>query len=418
MILHKHPRLLPILLALVLITGCTQARFNPLTTTPVPQPGLAPQRIILNLTQTPATSQAVTWRTTSIVTTPKAEIAKTTGSPVFRTRATTVTASSESIASNGSPLFFYHSATFKDLEPNTLYAYRVGDGTHWSEWNQFKTAAATPQPFSFVYFGDPQEEVGSMCARTFRTAYQKAPNAAFWHFVGDMVDNGDQDSEWQELFDAFGWIPRTTPFILLPGNHAYPDKRFVKGDAFKIFPLWRPQFTLPRNGPKGLEETAYAIDYQGVRFIMLNGNEKLQEQAKWLDTVLSNNPQPWTIAAIHQPLYSTGRRKNDQHRQELFVPVFDKYSVDLVLQGHEHTYTRTKQLFNNQPATAPHRGTVYVTSVSGPKSYPVNHRYDHLTETIGTGLQLFQVIRIDGKNLTYEAFDSAGNPYDRVELNK
>ncbi len=418
MAIHKPSRLLPLLLALVFITGCTQARFNPVSTAPLPQPGLTPKRIILNLTRTPATSQAVTWRTASIVTTPKAQIAIATGSPAFRTKATTITALSESVKSDDTSLFFYHSVTFKDLAPNTLYAYRVGDGTHWSEWNQFKTAAATPRPFTFIYFGDPQEEAGSMCARTFRTAFKTAPDAAFWHFVGDLVDNGDKDDEWEELFDAFGWIPRTTPMILLPGNHAYPDKRFVKGDAFKIFPQWRPQFTLPRNGPKGLEETAYAIDYQGVRFIMLNGNEKLREQAEWLNTVLENNPQPWTIAAIHQPIYSTGRKRNDQQRQALFVPIFDKHSVDLVLQGHEHNYARTRQLVNGQPATAPRKGTVYVTSVCGPKAYPVNHRYDHLMETIGTGRQLFQVIRVSGRNLTCEAFDSAGNPYDRVELFK
>ena len=66
----------------------------------------------------------------------------------------------------------------------------------------------------------------------------------------------------------------------------------------------------------------------------------------------------------------------------------------------------------------PPQGTVYATSVCGPNSYPANHRYDHLTETTGTGRQLFQVIRVNSKSLTYEAFDSAGNPYARVELSK
>jgi acid phosphatase type 7 len=40
---------------------------------------------------------------------------------------------------------------------------------------------------------------------------------------------------------------------------------------------------------------------------MLNGNERLEEQARWLDRVLAENPRTWTIAAIHQPVYSTGK---------------------------------------------------------------------------------------------------------------
>lgn len=164
--------------------------------------------------------------------------------------------------------------------------------------------------------------------------------ADFWHFVGDLMDNGDQDGEWGELFDAM-WIPRTTPIIMLPCNHEYPNRRKVKGADYHLFHLWRPHFTLPENGPAGLGETVYFIDYQGgVRLVMLNGNERLDEQALWLENVLADNPTPWTIVAIHQPMYSTGKYRDSQTWQNLFVPIFDKYRVDLVLQGHDHTYSR------------------------------------------------------------------------------
>lgn len=82
---------------------------------------------------------------------------------------------------------------FKDLAPDTMYAYRVGTRGSWSEWNQFLTARRDPESFSFISFGDPQEEIRSKCSRIFRAAYKKAPDADFWHFVGDLVDNGDRD---------------------------------------------------------------------------------------------------------------------------------------------------------------------------------------------------------------------------------
>ena len=407
-----------LLSAFIFVTGCVSTRIKPVTREVLPKYDNTPERIILNLTETPATSQAVTWRTASIIPNPVAQISKATGSTSFRSKPVTQNALSESIVLDNNTRVCQHSVIFENLAPKTLYAYRVGEKDHWSEWNQFKTASQTFEPFSFIYFGDPQEEVKSICSRTFRAACKEAAGAAFWLFVGDLVDNGDNDNEWEELFDAFGWIPRTTPMILVPGNHEYPDKRFIRNDKFHIFSLWRPQFTLPENGPDGLEETAYFIDYQGVRFVMLNGNERLKEQVEWLEKILSNNPQKWTIAAIHQPIYSTGRKRKDSHRQELFVPIFDRFSVDLVIQGHDHTYARSKKLIKNQPSTIPHRGTVYVTSVSGPKFYPVNHRYDRLMETIGTEIQLFQVIHLEEQILKYEAFDSTGKLYDRFELQK
>ena len=380
-----------------------------------------PERIILNLTGKPWASQAVTWRTVSEVSNPQAQIARVTELSDLIVKTRTLQADTQPVSVDNEKNVYHHSVIFTSLSPDTLYACRVGDGEHWSEWNQFKTARKTLSPFKFVYFGDPQEQVRSMSSRIFRTAYKTAPNAAFWHFIGDLVDNGDKDEEWTELFDAFGWIPRMTPMILLPGNHEYPDKRYVHGRDFKLFHLWRPHFTLPENGPAGLEETVYFIDYKGVRFVMLNGNEQLEKQALWLDGILSETPQRWTIAAIHQPIYSTGkRRKNreDSSLKNLFVPVFDKYSVDLVLQGHDHTYSRTAKLKNGCRVQDAEKGTVYIISVCGPKFYPINNRYKDIMDKSGTDRQLFQVISIDENRLVYESYDARGKMYDSFVLKK
>jgi acid phosphatase type 7 len=377
-----------------------------------------PERIILNLTSTPSTSQAVTWRTDRGVARPQAQIVQATGFSNFDENVRTADARTQSITLDDGRVVHHHTLMFESLVPDTVYAYRVGMEGGWSEWSQFKTARSGRAPFTFVYFGDPQEEIKSKCSRIFRAAYKKAPDADFWHFVGDLVDSGDKDEQWEELFDALGWIPRTIPVILLPGNHEYPDKRFVKGADYQLFPLWRPHFTLPENGPAGLEETAYYIDFQGVRLVMLNGNERLEEQAKWLDGTLSASPPSWTIVAIHQPIYSTAKRRSNTALQQLFIPIFDKHAVDLVLQGHDHTYSRSYKIKNGAKAGPHESGTVYVISVSGPKSYPVNSADPHLMEKTGTGLQLFQVISVDPARLTYESFDATGALYDTFVLER
>ena len=386
-------------------------------TTP-PQQDESPKRVVLTLTENPATSQAVTWRTISKVSNPQAEFTLSTGFVDFDRDAEGVDAVTEIVKLDNKKIVYQHSVVFKSLKPNMVYAYRVGDGEHWSEWNQFKTASHKFEPFKFVYLGDVQNDIKSMCSRVFRSAYAKAPDARFWLIAGDLVNHGNDDEEWSEIFYSLGWISRMTPLMLLPGNHEYISYLSIDKKVYKLNNLWRPQFTLPENGPKSLEETSYFIDYQGVRFVMLNGNEKLEEQTIWLDSILAQEPQRWTIVSIHQPFYSTGANRNNPHLRELFIPIFDKYSVDLVLQGHDHTYGRTYKLRNGAKVDDEEKGTVYIVSVCGPKVYTVNKRFEDLMVRISTGRQLYQVISLDENLLKYESFTATGELYDSFELHK
>lgn len=377
-----------------------------------------PERIILNLTQTPYNSQAVTWRTQKAGTSPRAQIIRASQLLNPKTIPKIVSARSSAVDLDKSNTVYHHSVVFNSLEPDVLYAYRVGDNQHFGEWNQFITASEKPKPFTFLYFGDVQNQIQSMCSRGFRAAFQKQPDAGFWLFAGDMVNSGDDDKEWGEFFNAMGWIPRTIPLMLLPGNHEYPDRRFIPLGDYKISKLWRPHFTLPENGPKGLEETVFSFEYQGVCFVMLNGNEQIEKQAEWLEKILSNNRQHWIIVAIHQPVYSTSKRRNRTVFQKRFVPIFDQFSVDLVLQGHHHAYSRTFPLRNNQRVPDGKKGTVYVISVAGPKFYPISSRYDHLMAKTGGRESLFQAIRVDANTLQYTAYTIMKEVYDSFEIHK
>jgi hypothetical protein len=376
-----------------------------------------PERIILNVTAQPATSQAVNWRTQVAVTTPQAQIVPAKASPDLDKGAVVVPAITDTVTIDGKTMY-YHAVLFDMLTPNTVYAYRVGDGTIWSEWNQFRTAALGDDSFQFVYLGDPQNQIHSICSRVFRMAYQQAPAARFWLMVGDLVNNGEKDSQWGELLDAFGWIARVTPIMPLPGNHEYVKVQRDSQMTWQLTPLWRPQFCLPVNGPQGLEEQAYYVDYQNARFSMLNGNERLEAQAEWLTTVLKDNPNRWTIVAIHQPIYSSGKGRDNVHLKKLFLPIFDQYEVDLVLQGHDHCYSRSFKLRGSKVVADDSRGTVYVVSVSGPKIYELNFLYQPLMAKMDFGKQLFQVISIGKKRLSYEAWTASGELLDAFELRK
>jgi hypothetical protein len=400
------------------LLSCMAAVLAGFASPPADLASLQPERITLNLTEDPATRMAVAWRTRACDAPPAGQIVVATGYTNLVKNARTFEGATEEVSLGGGMVAYHHALVFDSLKPDTLYAYRVGNGKQWSEWNQFRTASGSPAPFRFIYFGDPQDDIRSRCSRLFRTGFRTAPDARLWHFTGDLVNDGGNDSEWAELFQAMGWIPGTTPMLPLAGNHEYVAEKIEDRKVWKLTPLWRPHFVLPENGPPGLEETAYFVDYQGVRFVMLNGNEKLSEQAEWLDGILARNPQRWTIAAIHQPMYSTAKDRDNSHLRNLFIPLFDKHGVDLVLQGHDHTYGRTFKLRNGARVTDGEKGTVYVVSVSGPKVYDLNERNKNFMAKFGTGRQLFQVIGVEKDRLSYEAFDAAGNLYDAFELKK
>lgn len=179
-----------------------------------------------------------------------------------------------------------------------------------------------------------------------------------------------------------------------------------------------PQFALPLNGPEDLLETVYYLDYQGVRFIALNGSKLLDEQSKWLEPVLADNPNRWTIVVMHQPMFSTGKDRDSKETQAAFENLFDKYKVDLVLQGHDHTYARTHKVVAGKVVADDRPGTVYCTSVVGPKQYPFNPRYARLMSKMGSDTQLFQIISIDNYTLSYKSLTATGTLFDSFEIHK
>lgn len=383
------------------------------------RPTAIPDRIILTFNGDPATTQAVTWRTDATVERPIAQIAPADHGPKFVPTATSVEATTSPLTTDLGEVR-HHTAVFKNLEPSTQYAYRVGDGVNWSEWAHFTTASATPEPFSFIYFGDAQNDIKSLWSRVIRGAYSDAPKARFLLHAGDLINRGDRDAEWGEWFYGGGWVNAMIPSLATPGNHEYSRS----DDGPKQLTLnWRPQFALPENGPEGLEETVYHVDYQGVRIISLNSNLRHEEQASWVEQVLADNPCRWTIITYHHPMYSSAKNRDNPKLRELWQPIFDRHKVDLVLQGHDHTYGRSGLVVGDQnvPTGTNARddasGTVYVVSVSGPKMYSLNDDQEWMRRK-AEDTQLYQVITIDGDTLRYEARTAVGTLYDAFDLVK
>lgn len=411
------------------------------------QSSVWPDRIVVTLPEDPSRAFAVTWRTSEDVEDAVAEIALATPDARFDLAATSRPAISESldlatVERLGAEVAIewnsalqpvrYHSVTFDNLEPDTLYAYRVRGGEKaWSEWYQVRTAPKDG-PISFIYVGDAQNGILSHWSRTIRAAFQTAPDARFILHAGDLVNRASRDFEWAEWFKAVGFIHGMIPAIPVAGNHEYDRIGLPEDAAGRILSiLWRPQFTLPIEGGlhPDLHETVYTVRYSDDLhiFVLDTQGGRTEEQAVWLDAALTGSEARWRIVSMHHPVFSSGRGRDNADRREILLPILLKHNVDLVLQGHDHTYARGL-IAHDDGAQTPERigmgegkqiRSMFVNSVSGAKQYTFKEdRWDGYApdgvelQNFAENTQFFQVIRIDGDTLEYTAYTATGDVYD------
>ena len=98
------------------------------------------------------------------------------------------------------------------------------------------------------------------------------------------------------------------------------------------------------------------------------------------------------------------------------MPIIDRHEVDLVLQGHDHTYGRTRNVRSGLSVRDDDSGTVYVVSVSGPKM--CESAVHPLMRRVAEDTQLYQIIEVDGDELVYRAYTATGELYDAFNLTK
>ncbi|MBW8688312.1 purple acid phosphatase family protein [Chitinophaga rhizophila] len=404
--------------ALLPLTGAAAFADSATTSIPEQADGYAatqfPDRIILTVTKDPATSAGINWRSAAGIQTSFVEYTTADADPAFAAKATKVNA-------NSTPFHFdqlhvtYHQVTLTGLQPDTLYTYRVGSDSGWSEWLQFRTASAMPGKTSLIYLGDAQVGIRPFWSRVLRKAYAQLPDAQAVIHAGDLVNRANNDDEWGQWFEAGGYIHGSIPSLVTPGNHEYTHE-----DGLPHLSLfWKPQFGLPANGTghSALEGTVFYTDIQGVRIISLNtmmmeeatSDTLIAMQVKWLEATLENNPHQWTIVTMHHPVFSTKKGRYNEKVQTHFKPVFDKYRVDIVLQGHDHAYGRGMRHI------APY-GTMYVVSVSGSKMY--EHEKMEWADVVAGHLQLYQLITIEGDTLAFSSHLATGELFDSFTLKK
>ena len=259
----------------------------------------------------------------------------------------------------------YNHVTVTDLEENTSYYYTV-------EKNGTQTSVETIKTGSFenvkiLLVGDPQigaskgqpQGGGELVAdsgkantaarndgfawdRTLDIAVAQNPDLNFIISAGDQVNKTGNPKE--EEYAAFLYPNALASLPIAPtiGNH---DS--LNADYFY-------HFNNPNTTEYGKTEAGgdYYYSYGDGLFIVLNTNNyNVAEHEAAIKEAVSSDPEAgWRIVTIHQDIYGSGLDHSDTDGMILrtqLTPVFDKYDIDVVLQGHDHSYSRSKLLYGD-----------------------------------------------------------------------
>jgi hypothetical protein len=378
--------------------------------------GPKPDQVVVSFGSEPSSQLSFTWRTDPSVKNSKLRIGREGPEHAVET----LDGDAHPVESDGllnDPTILRHRVIASRLEPDTTYRYSVGDGTAagWSAWYRVRTAPANLRDFGFLYLGDAQcglEKWGELI----QAARQRRPDAGFLLLAGDLVDRGNERTNWDHFFLRAAGVFEEIPFQPAVGNHEYLDKGPM---------IYAGTFDLPKNGPNGIDPNlVYSFEYSDAFVAVLDSNLAIYDsrlaklQADWLDEALSKTRATWKFVTFHHPVYASHVSRENPELGAAWGPIFDKHHVDMVLQGHDHAYLRTRPMHDGKPVATPDEGTVYVVSVSGEKFYDQNPR-DYTQKGL-TNLATYQTIdiQVKQKRLTYRSFDRDGREVDALVIDK
>lgn len=298
-------------------------------------------------------------------------------------------------------------AKLTGLTSSSTYHYQVGTGEEvWTEPEIFRTAGQSTDPFSFIWFGDVHNT--DTWGELIHQADQNHPENSFYIIAGDLVNTGLHRDDWDQLFNYAGKTVSRKPLMAVPGNHDSQDGLGAW--------MYEDMFSFPENGPEGLNpERTYSFRYQNALYLMLDATLPTAPQTEWMHEVLSKNTSDWVFVVTHFPPYNAVEPYENLIKE--WVPVFDKYSVDMVMGGHYHYYMRSKPLINSEISLNPTIGTRYIISIGTTgknKEAPIGD----YAEVQFAAEFLYQHVEVAGKTLHYTSYNLDGEIVDEFSLTK
>lgn len=362
-----------------------------------------PDQVMLTWSSDPSTGIDIQWRTDTTVKTGTVKFRESGSSEVFTANAEMFKLEDRELMNDR--FVYRYTAKIRDLKPAVLYEYQINSQTDWSE-NQTFSTAATDDSFSFVWFGDTH--YSPKFGELFNRVDSAHPDVAFFTIAGDLVSDGLYRNQWDDLFHYPENVISRKPLMSVPGNH---DNRSGLGAL-----MYREFFSYPKNGPEGVpSEQTYSFTYKNALFLMIDATSPIDAQTGWIEEQLKNSKATWKFAVFHFPPYNY--EEPYFNIQKTWVPLFDKYHVDMVFGGHVHYYMRSKPMKAGEVVDSYNEGTAYIISIGIPSHHENMKEEPYAAVRIGEG-QFYQYLKIEGNKLIFSAINSEGKVVDTFTIKK
>jgi len=148
---------------------------------------------------------------------------------------------------------------------------------------------------------------------------------------------------------------------------------------------------------------------------MIDCTSPIEAQTEWIEEQLKNSRATWKIAVFHFPPFNYEEPYFDIRKA--WMPMFDKYHVDMVLSGHTHYYMRTKPINGDKATDSYKKGTVYLISIAIPSHHEQMTEEPYAVVRHPQG-QYYQYLKVDGNKFTYTSFDSENKVADSFTIEK
>jgi acid phosphatase type 7 len=302
---------------------------------------LIPDQVMLTWSDEPSTTLDIQWRTSPEIQSSQVRYWKAENSDTL-TQNGNAKKMEDRLLENDRYINRF-TAKVTGLTPGTTYQYQVGnDKGVWTDPETFRTSSQTPGPFSFVWFGDVHNT--DTWGDVIHQAEERHPENSFYIIAGDLVNTGLHRDDWDQLFGYAGKTISRRPLMAVPGNHDSQDGLGAW--------MYEDMFSFPDNGPEGFNpERTYSFTYQNALYLMLDATLPTAPQTAWMEKVLQEKTSDWVFVVTHFPPYNAVEPYDNLIKE--WVPVFDKYNVDMVMGGHFHYYMRSKPLVDSEISSDP-----------------------------------------------------------------
>jgi len=306
-----------------------------------------------------------------------------------------------------------HQFTADGLQADTAYVYEISGGGADGEY-VIRTAPTARKDFTFIAYGDSQNDTSSHRHHALTMNFGRH-RPDFVISTGDLLQGVSKKGsdifgeDW--VVNVFDTVPQeffaTIPFFRTIGNHDI-ESDIKESVFFNVFPK--------------LKDYMYEFVWGDAQFLCLYLPESVlgydEKQRTWLREKVKSRPDArWRIAYFHVPPWAGGKHGQNPlaygGREKLLADLVEA-KVDLVFNGHEHAYERTRPLIPDGAAGNP--VVFVVTGLAGVTAYKIDPQ-PYLSKIV-TGSDHFCVVDVAENTLRLTAYDSKDQSIDQYEIRK